>query len=269
MPREISGADIGAKAGTAFTRRNIDKFRRTEDLAVTLAPLFFDDLLFFRDDFDGDTINLDKWVVSADTGITAFAIPAPNTAGGIISSDTLAEDNEFTSIYGPPIITGDKNGGMMVRWKVSDVADICLEMGLTDPLSDYTLPAVNDIDTPTITNGAADVAVLVMDTDQTLTTLAFLTDGGATYDTGKTNLSSFTTPTADTWYKTIVQLKGDTAILEVYDDTTPSAPILKERVVRTSAVEGGNVMQPWFIYGNRTTDGGVATIDYIAFWVER
>lgn len=275
--KTLTGVDIGNKIAIANTRRNLDRLRRVEDLGISIAPMMFGDLIFFLDDFRGDTINLDNWVVTGDSGITVFAVPSPNTAGGVITSDTSTDDNEYTSIYGPAYLTGDKNAGMMIRFKCSAYALGRIEMGLTDPLSDYTLPAVNDVDTPSITNGATTVAVLHMDTSQTLTTLAFVTDGNATYDTqsvaidgaGSPSGASFTTFADDTFYKVIIQLKGDDAICEIWDDSTPSSPIMKDRKIITSAVEGGDVVQPWFIFGNLTSNSLVATIDYIAYWVER
>ena len=269
MPRNIDGANIGTKAGIAWTTRNIDRLHRMEDLAVTMAPLFNDSIVYFRDDFLGDTLNTDHWVVTADVGSTAFASPSPNTAGGVISGTVSATSGEYISIYGPPLVTGDKGGGMFIRWKVDDIADVKLEMGLTDPLTDYTLPAINDIDTPSITNGASTVAILVRDTGQTLADFAFVTDGDATYTTGKTNLTTLTDPVADTWYKTVIWLDGDTANLAVYDDTDATSPVLKDFISRAAAVEGGTAVQPWFIYGNTTTDGGIATIDYMGYWVSR
>src|SRR3990167_3205798 len=176
---------------------------------------------FFLDDFEGVTLDDKKWTVAGDDGTTSFVIHAAGStiAGSILKGDTSTDDNEGISIYGHATLSGDKNAGMAVRWRSSVVDATYMEMGLTDPLSDYTLPAINDIDTPSITNGAVTVAVLARDASQTLTTAALVMDGDGTYVTTKVNVGTWA-PTANNWYTTIVQLQGDTAMLWVYDTNT-------------------------------------------------
>lgn len=245
------------------------------DPAVLRAMLFpnaWQSNRFVLDDFEGDTLNTFLWAVDGDTGTTSFAIPAAGStvAGSIISGNTAADDNEAISIYGHPTLSGDKNAGMAVRFKFDDVTDIFFETGLTDPLTDYTLPAINDIDTPTITNGAVTVAVIAMDTDQTLTTAALICDGDATYATSKVNFGTWA-PTADVWYTAIIQTNTNDVRAYIYDTDTPGAPVLvaggfQEKLL---GFEGGTLVQPWFIAGNRTTDGGLPVLDFMAYWADR
>lgn len=273
MAQVPNAADFGRLLAGMLAHPN--SFGRVLDPGVLRGLLFpnaFHGTRFVIDDFDGDTLNTFLWTVDGDTGTTSFAIPAAGStvAGSIISGATAADDNEAISIYGHPTWSGDKNCGMAVRFKFDDVADIFFETGFTDPLSDYTLPAINDIDTPTITNGAVTVAVIVMDTDQTLKTAALVCDGDSTYATSKVNFGTWA-PTADTWYTAIVQTKGDTVMAWIYDTDTPASPKLVSggEQVKVSGFEGGTLVQPWFIAGNRTTDGGLPVLDYIAVWADR
>lgn len=259
------------RGGTLFDSRNLAaKIHNPDFLSLFLSRLSFFDKRFLLDDFEGDTINLDNWIVTGDTGTTSFAVQATNTsAESIITADTAGDDNEFVAIYGHCNWKGDKNCGMAVRWKLDDVTDIALEFGFSDPLSDYTLPAIDDIDTPTITNGAVTVAVVAMDTDQTLKTAALILDGDSTYATSKSNLGTWA-PTASQWYTTVIQCVGDTVFTATYNTTDPAAPVLQAGTnVSASGFEGGTLVEPRFSVGNRTTDGGLPAIDFIAVWQNR
>lgn len=267
-----TSADIGRFAdGLIFDSRTLaNNIHRPDFLKPFLSRLSFFDKRFIIDDFEGDTLNTDLWITSGDTGTTAFAMQATNTSDdSIITADTAAEDNEFVTIYGHCNWSGDKNCGMAIRWKLDDVTDIALEFGFSDPLSDYSLPAINDIDTPSITNGAITVAVVAMDTDQTLKTTALILDGNTTYATSKTNLGTWA-PTAAQWYTTVIQCIGDTVFTATYNTTDPAAPILQAGTNKSaSGFEGGTIVEPRFTVGNRTTDGGLPAIDFIAVWQDR
>jgi len=227
---------------------------------------------FVLDDFEGDTLNTFLWTVAGDTGTTSFAIPAEGStvAASIVRGDTSTDDNEGISIYGAATLSGDKNAGMAVRWRSSVIALTYQEMGLVDPLTDYTLPAINDIDTPTITNGALTVAVQARDASQTLTSMALITDGDSTYATAKTNHGTFT-PSVDNWYTSIIQTDGDTVLSYIYDTNTPSAPSLVSGgfVSKLAGFEGGTLVQPWFFFGNKTSNSAVVDLDFIAYWADR
>lgn len=241
-------------------------------LRAMLFPNAWQSNRFVFDDFEGDTLNTFLWAVDGDTGTTSFAIPAAGStiAASIVRGDTATDDNEGISIYGHATLCGDKNAGMAVRWKSSVVALTYQELGFTDPLSDYTLPAINDIDTPTITNGAVTVAVQARDASQTLTSMALITDGDSTYATGKVNHGTFV-PTIDTWYTSIVQLNGDNVVSYIYNTNTPSAPSLVAGglVSNDLAVEGGTLVQPWFFFGNKTSNSAAVDLDFMAYWADR
>ncbi|MBK7330666.1 MAG: hypothetical protein IPI85_16785 [Dehalococcoidia bacterium] len=191
------GTDYGrGRGGLAAHPLAFGHILDPQTLKQMLFPNAWQGNRFVLDDFEGDTLNTFLWAVDGDTGPTSFAIPAAGStvAASIIRGDTSTDDNEGISIYGHATLCGDKNAGMAVRWRSSVVALTYQELGFTDPLSDYTLPAINDIDTPTITNGALTVAVQARDASQTLTSMALILDGDATYATSKVNHGTFTPP---------------------------------------------------------------------------
>ena len=216
---------------------------------------------FIRDDFSDDTLSTFKWAVDGDTGTTAFAVPAAGStvAGGSITGSTAADDNEFIAIYGSAIHSGDRNAGFLCTWEVDVVTDICIEMGLSDVITDYTLPAVSDIDTPTITNGAVTVALLAMDTDQTLQTATLLLDGDSTYATSKVDPSVAWSPTAATRYTTIIQTSGDHVWCAILG---PQYQTLREMKTTSAAFEGGTLVQPRVTFGNRAGSSAKAPVLY-------
>lgn len=239
-------------------------------LRAMLFPNAWQSNRFMFDDFEGDTLNTFLWTSTGDTGTTAFAIPAAGStvAASIARGDTSTDDNEGVSLKGHATWCGDKNAGMAVRWRSSVVALTYQELGFVDPLSDDTLPAINDIDTPTITNGAVTVAVQARDASQTLTSMALITDGDSTYATAKVNHGTFV-PSVDTWYTSIIQLKGDDVQSWIYNTNTPAAPSLVSFVTNDLAVEGGTLVQPWFFFGNKTSDSAVVDLDFVAVWADR
>ena len=144
-------------------------------------------------------------------------------------------------------------------------------IGFTDALSDETLPAVTDVDTPATGNGATDVAVVHLDTDQTLTTAAFVSEStGSAFACQKVNLGTWT-PTAATYYTVRVQLATNNAFCKVFDSSDPRRPILVANGEKglTSALEGGTAVRPHMLFGTRNTSAKVVDIDLIRVWQDR
>lgn len=271
MAHAPTGTDLGRlKGGRLFSARSLsESVLEPGFLRAFLARNAFHDMRFDGDDFEGDTINLDKWIVTGDAGTTDFAVTATNTvARSTIVANTASDTNEFVAIYGHCNLSGDKNAGMAVRWMMNDVTDVAFEIGFSDPLTDYTLPAVNDIDTPSVTNGATDVAVIVMDTAQTLTTAALMGANAGTVT--KANLGTWA-PTASQFYTTIIQLDGNDIFTATYNTTTPSAPVLQSGTEKSlvAGILGSVLVEPRVTFGNRTTDGYLPEIDFIYYWAER
>lgn len=237
-------------------------------LPLLFYPYMWEDVAFVLDDFMGDSINLDWWALTADGTATTFAISTG--VGGVILGATGTSDEGFHSIKGPLNYFGDNNCGMEIRWKQDVVTNDLVEMGFVDALTDDTLPAINDIDTPTITNGAVNVAVVVKDYSQTLKTLAFVTDGDTSnFNTTKTNLGTRDI-TAATYITGRVGIAGDAGYCGLYGANGELLEFASHGSSTASSTEGGTAAQPWFIIGCKEASNSIAvTMDYIACWEDR
>lgn len=272
MAKLINGADYGAaymESLSPGSTRFIERLSTPRRMGMALYPQFRDNVVFIEDDFIEDTISSTRWNLATDAGATAFAWSVG--AGGQLLANTATTDNNYVAINGDVIWSGDKNCGMAIRWQTDIVTSHTFEIGFTDALADETLPAVTDVDTPATGNGATDVAVVHLDTDQTLTTAAFVSEStGSAYACKKTNLGTWA-PTAAVWYTTVVQLAGDSAFTATYNTNAAGSPILQAgtAVGLTSALEGGTLVRPHFLYGTRSTAAKAPKIDFIRCWGDR
>lgn len=242
--------------------------RREANLDILLHPILWQDVAFLFDDFLGDAINLDLYTLGADAGATTFASPTTQLRSGVIQGSTGTTDNEAHALVLAPCWLGDAYCGTEFRLKHDVVTSIQVECGLSDPLTSNVLPAITDIDTPASGNGGTDIAVFHIDTDQTLTTAAFATDGStASMNCTKTNLGTYA-PTADTYYTIRVQLSGDTSAIGVYENGQ-LMHFANHGDVIASRIEGGVLVGPRLLIRTRNTTAKVTDVDYVAAWQDR
>lgn len=272
MPRLITGADYGIRSGQTLSPQNIrflEKMGTPQGVATAMYPYFRESTVFVEDDFIEDTISSTRWNLAADATATTYAWAS--ALGGTIQGSTGTTDNGYHAINGDVIWKGDKNCGMAVRMKWDVVTSFTFEIGFTDALADETLPGVTDVDTPATGNGLVDGAVIHLDTDQTLTTAAFVSESTTTaYAAQKVNLGTFT-PAAATYYTFVVQLSGDNAFCAIFDTSTPNAPKLMPGTAQSLllAIEGGTLVRPHIMSGTRNTTAKVTDIDLIRVWSDR
>jgi hypothetical protein len=267
MARPLNSADYGAKTKAAHPR-GIEQFS-PEGVFAALHPWLREGVVYIEDDFIEDTISSTRWNLSADGTATTYAWSSG--LGGRLAGATGTTDNGYHAINGDVIWSGDKNAGCEIRWQVDVVTGFSFEFGFTDALADETLPAVTDVDTPATGNGATDVAVIHLDTDQTLTTAAFVSEStGSTFACQKVNIGTFT-PTAAKWYRMRVQLNGNNASYKIWYDEDAQNPYLiaSGEGSLTSALEGGTLVRPHFLIGTRNTTDKASLIDYIRVWQDR
>src|SRR3990167_1005711 len=218
-------------------------------IPLILYPYMWEDSCFVFDDFLQDTLNLDFWTLGADGTATTFAISLG--VGGRIAGATGTTDEGYHSIKGPVVYFGDNNCGMEIRWQQDVVVNDNVEMGFTDALTDDTLPAVDEIDTPTIGNGAINVALVAKDYSQTLKTMAFITDGDTSnMNTTKTNLGTQDL-TAATYITARVGIAGDRAFCGVYGAGGNLLQFASHGGATANSVEGGTGVHPWFLIGTK------------------
>lgn len=275
MARLVTGADYGAfmtgdsnGLGPAHLKW-IDRMGTPRQVGAAMYPYFRDSVVFVEDDFIEDTISSTRWNLAADATATTFAWSSG--AGGRIAGATGATSGGYHALNGDVIWSGDKNAGMAIRYQFDVVTNLTFEIGFTDALTDETLPAVTDVDTPATGNGATDVAVVHLDASQTLTTAAFVGEStGTAYAAQKVNLGTWT-PTAAKWYTTVVQLSGDNAFTATYNTDVAGAPVLVPGTNKglSLLLEGGTLVRPHFIVGTRTTASIATLVDFVRVWQDR
>lgn len=263
--------------------RHIQRFGPSQSaLAQYLYPMAFRDVIFVFDDFIGGS-NMEPgqtsdwqesiWRAGGTNGTTAIPA-ATQLVNGVcqLVTENVAGDEQV--LYTNLLWTGDRNCGMEVRWKIDNIDDIQFEIGFTDALSGVAASAINDIDTPTITNGAADVALVGMDTGQTLVTMAFITDGSTSnMNTTKTDLGT-RTPTNAIYLATRVQLSGVSSAVSASNAYLMDAnATITDRAAHggtlASQIKGDILLQLWQYWEPLTTSARTIDLDYLAVWQDR
>lgn len=242
-----------------------------------LYPFAWRDVVFIFDDFLGggdieiNVTNFDEglWVSDTSANGTEFEVPSTGLSGGTAQGVTGAFADDTVEIWGDNIWLGDNRAGLELRYQVNNIDNIQWEAGFNDPLSDEKLTAVNNIDTPTITNGAADVALIAQDTGATLKTMAFITDGSTSnMNTTKTDLG--TRVAVNNTYQGIrVQLDGNTSFGFVVDANSAIQESVSHGAIIGSQIEGGVLVRPRFLMEALTTSARTINIDYLAVWQDR
>ncbi len=216
-----------------------------------------------------------NWTSGQNNAGTAFDIIATQLAGGVAQGVTAAYAADTTAIWGDHLWLGDNRCGCEFRFKIDDVDNQQFEVGFTDTLSDGKESAINNIDTPTVTNGAADVALIGRDTSKTLKTLAFITDGSTSnMNSTKTNLGTRNYTNA-IYGGARVQLSGNQAYGYVLDANSAIVESAGHGDGATAAaqlpsqIEGGVLLHPLLLMESLTTSAITVDIDYIAVWQDR
>jgi hypothetical protein len=265
MARVPTAKEYGLSTYPSGTRQ-ATKLHNADEIALALFPTMRQNVFYWEDDFGGVLDTTSHWTVSTDTTGTDFAWSAGQN--GFIKGTTHTDSGDGTGIrYKNAILSGDKNAGCEFRFSIDTVGTtVRIDMGLTDAITDVKDSIINDIDTPTTTNGAGDCAILAIDTSQTLKTFALVgTNSGA--GTTKTTLSPTFSPTASltTWYVARIQLVGNNAWGFIWDANGVS----QGSAYLASALEGGTALFPYFNVTTVTTAAKNAQLDYVKIWQDR
>lgn len=228
------------------------------ELADFLKRLCIEDHFHEKWDFvkAGD---ISDFTLTKDAGATDFAVSKVNTAkiGGAAVGATGTTDNDGLSIIGGSWLKGDNLAYLHVHFQVDAITGLQLEIGLIDAVTDATLPVITDVDTPASGNGASDLVVVHMDTDQTLATMAMVVDGSTSGMTcRKTDFSPVLTPTAAETMCVRFCVDGDDATVYVNNER-------RYKEVLTSAIEGGVALRPWVYFRTRNTTSKAPQVELI------
>lgn len=265
---ELTAAMCG-QGPLPMSTRFVERLGTPKGVALASLLSMKDSIVSVDDDFLEDTISSTRWNLAADGTATTYAWAAARS--GTIQGATGTTDDGYHAINGDVLWYGDANCGMAVRMKWDVVTSFTFEIGFTDALADETLPAVTDVDTPATGNGATDVAVIHLDTDQTLATAAFVGEStGSVFACQKVNLGTFV-PTAATYYTFVVGLVGNTGMCAIWNTNDPSNPVLQASTNKslTSLLEGGTAVRPHIMSGTRNITSKVTDIDRIVVWQDR
>lgn len=211
----------------------------------------------------GGFVSGEYWTLSNSGGTSAANWALTVASGGYIQADTGTSDNGSVELIGPVIYSGDLNVGMELDIQLDAVTDYNLEVGLIDAAPGSNASGVSDIDTPAAT--FADGALVQIDTDQTLTTLASITDGStASQDVKATTFATTTVLVAATWHTVKIQTFGnycafwlDGLLEAVHDANTTQA---------AGAFEGGVLLAPWIYCRTRSTTAKFPKIRRFTIW---
>ncbi len=212
-----------------------------------------------------DFTNADYWTVAKNggTGNANFALVV--ASGGYIQADTGTGNNDSVSLVGPIIYSGDENCGMEVRVQSDDITSSNFEIGFIDAVPGSDAGGITDIDTPAL--GASDAALIAVDDDQTIKTIAFATDGSVSNQDAVATTFAAPAPTNmvnATWHTFRIQLSGNFAaawvdgILGAVHDAGNTHP--------DGAVEGGVLLAPLIYWRTRDTTASFPKISQISVW---
>lgn len=216
-------------------------------------------MVHFFDDFLGDTINLDLYVVTVVTGGTAFAINTQHN--GVVRGTAAGTDGHMQPIYGPAQWRADAGGPMTFEARVTlitSLADGETYIGFSDEATGETPITVSttDVETSTATNAAGFAYTGGGTADWKAVSVNADADGTVT----RCNRGGATTPALGTWqtFKVVINVDGDADFyingVWHYTETLAVAPatLLNLFVVQQDAGTA------------RSTD-----IDYIEVWAGR
>ena len=200
-------------------------------------------LVRFFDDFLGDTINLDNWVVNGDDA-TAGAINVAHNGTLRMTGD--GTDTDIENIYGPVQYRADA-GGFTVEVRatlITSLADGETFIGISDASADEEPFSVNTSDV--LTSSSSDGAGFCFTGGGTADWKAVSTNADADGTVTRLNVGGATTPVLATYqtFKLVVNTDGDVDFyidgVWQYREDLAVAPATLHNVF-ISMVDGGTV----------------------------
>jgi hypothetical protein len=216
-------------------------------------------MVHFFDDFLGDTINLDLYVVNVSSGGTAFAINAQHN--GVIRGTGDGTDGDITNLYCPPQYRADAGGPLTLEIRATLITSLANGeeyIGFSDAATDENPINVSTADVVTTT--ASNAVGFAFTGAGTADWKAVSVNGDADGTVTRCNVGGATTPVLTTWqtFKVVINADGDAdyyidGIFQVREDLAVSPTTLLNFFVAQQ--DGGAA---------RSTD-----LDYIEVWAGR
>ena len=176
------------------------------------------DICKWEDDFLSGVLTTSVYTSSAGGAATAFAVLAPSASAnewGVIRGVTGTTDDQAVALSLPLQCKGDYNAVMAVRYRISAITTVKIEIGFRDTVASQT-GTVNVLNTPSFsaTNGCC----WAFDTDATVDTWAAEGVKASSAATGVTlaTTAGGAAPVVDTYQTMVVALMEDNAYFSRY-----------------------------------------------------
>lgn len=213
------------RIGRPLSLKHRSKFKYNDRLETTFDMALMPwDYCYRVHDFD-QALDTNYWTTAVTAGgaPTAFAVNVQR--GGAIRGAAGTSTNGVSAVYSPFLFdAADKPFGI-IRFKApAAVTSMVIECGFASTPTDTKLVNVSDIDTPAFGNGVTDAGVIVIDTAQTLTTMAVAGVGTSTTALASNTFkdenavaNSAYTPTASKWIEAVISVSAATTYARLYD----------------------------------------------------
>lgn len=226
------------------------------------------DVVHFFDDFKGDTLSGDDWLVAngGGAGIASYAINVQEDGFIRATTGTGNGDTSTCTIVSPAIYYGDRYSGCMFKWTgITAVTETRIEQGFVDVIPGSTKPIVNVLATPSVNTSVVDAAISVYDHTGTTTTNQ-LTTIGTSITAAKTTFTPPTAIAATTVNRIRLQLTGATNGALLWMDGILMA---QHATGGTSYIEGGSALALVALIRASNATSKSHDIDFIRAWKDR
>lgn len=263
--------------GYILSRANVGALFGGKEASL-LAPLTLRDSLFFFDDFLGDTVNLDNYLLTTGGGTmstTGVAFASSVVQNGAIVGTTGTTANDSMSISRPAFYSGQQNPYFEVALKItSTTTNTNIEVGFIDALQASGVSALTDVDTASW--ASTNAAVISVDTAQTIATMVTASVGAGSGQTSQiTTLTTAVSPIISLTQTSTITLGVE--LLHMPGATGAATAIAQAAFyvngVRVAihgddadgAVDASALLLPYVLVRTRTGAAKTSAIDY---WLE-
>jgi hypothetical protein len=270
-------------SGHPLSRRELRKLGGASGMYDFLNHFARRDTVWHFDDFDQDTIVLDRYAVANGGGASAASFATSVQRDGWIraTTGTANGDTASASLIGPAIYYGDAMCGMEVRFKpITAITETKIEIGFVDVVPGSTKSVVNSVSTPSVNTSVVDAALYSYRHTGSTTTNQLITIG-TSISAQKTNFTPALAIAAAKTYTVRIQISGVRGSIADYDadpDNPAIAPLGNNVkmwfngilvATHTAAIEGGSAIAPWFYLAASDTTSKSLDIDYLHRWQYR
>lgn len=236
------------------------------------------DMVYWEEDFLGDTLIGSYQTATNGTAAAALAITAPTSSVpfGTATMESGTDDNGYSAASLGLHFRGEYNAVMAAIISVNTVTACKVEVGWTDTTAGTDAGQVNAIDTPTL--NATNAAVWLFDTDSSTKNDGWYgissPDGSTTpvtvSPTSIGNSAGDTVPVADTRELMVVALQEGSVKYLRGENLSNRWVFTYESAWQASGITATTSLSPWlFVQARSGSANRILTIDKLAAWCWR